>query len=613
MSKILQFVLQIKDQMSSGVLAAATNVNRTFDTMSRRANTVGRSIHDINMQLDSLRRTRELSVDTRQIRNAGREMAALERQRDRLMGMGGAGRSGSGLGLAGLVKGYMGFQALNLAANGIGSAFKIGSTMQQSQVGLKTFLGEPGASTAFANIQKDAASTPYDTQSLLQVNRALISAGLSAKQARFDTMNLANAVSAVGGGNDELSRMAVNLQQIKTIGKATAIDIKQFGIAGINIYEMLAQVTGKNINQLKEMDVSYELLSAALAKAASKGGMYYGALAAQSQTMGGKLNTLIDNIQMGAGKMVLAFEPVIKKIIDFGISVSESIPMVVKYLSPMFDEIKKGAIAIAPIFNALKPMFIQVFRTLVPLFSKIVDFVKTTASALGPSLLNIANIISNVLTPVIRIVGPILGKLLDILGWVLTKVGKVLEGLTWVFEKISLGIGYLLDKIADTVSPKINHLKEIIKSGVSNNEMADFFKKVGELHGSNYMNAMLGKISQAASWADRFYNTNFFSNKLQEVKSGMYGKGAMVTAPSLAKGQYNFTGSSLDESSKKKVKEHTDTITGGGARNIYITLGKFQDQLNIHTMTVKEGVNEMEQMIENSLLRILNSANAISN
>ena len=59
--------------------------------------------------------------------------------------------------------------------------------------------------------------------------------------------------------------MAANMQQIKTVGKATAMDIRQFGIAGINIYEMLHRSTGKSIEQVKEMDVSYEDLSKAMA------------------------------------------------------------------------------------------------------------------------------------------------------------------------------------------------------------------------------------------------------------------------------------------------------------------------------------------------------------
>jgi tape measure domain-containing protein len=195
----------------------------------------------------------------------------------------------------------------------------------------------------------------------------------------------------------------------------------------------------------------------------------------------------------------------------------------------------------------------------------------------------------------------------------------ILKQISWVLYNIStLGIPMLIEKLSggfkSAGEKAMDTLKETIKAGVSTNEMAEFFKKVGELHGVNYMSAMIDKVGQAAAWADRFYNTNFFSNKLQDVKTGMYGKGGVVTAPPIGpKGQYNFNGAGLDESAKNKVKEHTDSITGGGAKNIYITLGKFQDQLNIHTMTVKEGVNEMEQMIENSLLRILNSANAISN
>ncbi|WP_204270488.1 hypothetical protein, partial [Enterobacter hormaechei] len=123
---------------------------------------------------------------------------------------------------------------LSALKDGIGRMLSGTFQKEQDIVGLTTFLGKKGATDAYSNIRKDADVTPYDTASLLQGNRSLIAAGLNAKDAREDTMNLANAISAVGGGNAELARMAANMQQIKTVGKASAIDIKQFGYVGIN-------------------------------------------------------------------------------------------------------------------------------------------------------------------------------------------------------------------------------------------------------------------------------------------------------------------------------------------------------------------------------------------
>lgn len=56
----------------------------------------------------------------------------------------------------------------------------------------------------------------------------------------------------MGGGSDELGRMAQNLQQIKNAGKATAADIKQFAYAGIDVYGILADYTGKSTAEVQK-------------------------------------------------------------------------------------------------------------------------------------------------------------------------------------------------------------------------------------------------------------------------------------------------------------------------------------------------------------------------
>ena len=177
--------------------------------------------------------------------------------------------------------------------------------MEQYQTGLTTLLGsEEQALSAMEQIRKDAASTPFDVDSLTQANQMLISTGMSAGDARKDVLNLANAIAATGGGSAELSRMAANMQQVKNVGKATAMDIRQFAMAGINIYGLLADATGKTTEEVKDMEVSYELLSEALAKAAEEGGKYAGAMEAQSQTFNGQLSTMKDNAMQLAGTLM---------------------------------------------------------------------------------------------------------------------------------------------------------------------------------------------------------------------------------------------------------------------------------------------------------------------
>lgn len=168
--------------------------------------------------------------------------------------------------------------------------------MEKYRVAYTNMLGSAEQAQAVLNqIKQDAAHTPLNVDSLVQANQLLISAGVDAGKARSTILALGDAVSATSGGNDALSRMAANLQQIKNVGKASAADIKQFAMAGIDIYGILADYTGKSTAEVQNMTISYDLLTAALQKASEEGWRYYNAMETQSQTMSGRIETLKDN------------------------------------------------------------------------------------------------------------------------------------------------------------------------------------------------------------------------------------------------------------------------------------------------------------------------------
>lgn len=176
--------------------------------------------------------------------------------------------------------------------------------MEKYQTAFTNMLGsaEKAAST-LQQIKEDAARTPLDVASLVQANQLLISAGVGAGEARKTILALGDAVSAAGGGNAELSRMAQNLQQVKNVGKAASIDIKQFAYAGIDIYGILADYTGKSTAEVQGMTITYDLLTAALQRASEEGGRYYNAMETQSQTLSGRLDTLRDNWSQFLGSL----------------------------------------------------------------------------------------------------------------------------------------------------------------------------------------------------------------------------------------------------------------------------------------------------------------------
>lgn len=194
--------------------------------------------------------------------------------------------------------------ALSAAKDFIQTGIQYNAQIEKYTTGFTNMLGSAEAARqVMSQIQEDAAKTPFNVESLTKANQYLISAGENASYARKTIMALGDAVSATGGDNDELNRMAQNLQQIANVGKASAIDIKQFAYAGINVYQVLADYTGKSVQEVQNMTISYDLLSQALIAASEDGGRYYNAMSDLSQTQNGITNTLKDNVKQLAGLM----------------------------------------------------------------------------------------------------------------------------------------------------------------------------------------------------------------------------------------------------------------------------------------------------------------------
>lgn len=304
-----------------GINNVQSETKKTVTALSSEYSKAAKSVLELTKQYnESAAKTGKTSAETKELKN---QLAAAEAQlkttasalKSANNGMDSFGKSasstGSGL-TAALTKSQLlasaistlSTAALSGAKQFVSMGIEYNAQIESYRVGLTNMLGDAqAANEAMAAIQEDAARTPFSVDSLTQANQLLISAGENAGYSRKVIMALGDAVSATGGGNVELSRMAANLQQIANVGKASAIDIKQFAYAGINVYQVLADYTGKTVQEVQNMTISYDLLSNALIAASDEGGRYYNAMNTQSQTMNGRVSTLKDNVSQLAGLM----------------------------------------------------------------------------------------------------------------------------------------------------------------------------------------------------------------------------------------------------------------------------------------------------------------------
>ncbi len=376
-----QGVEEAKAQTKAAVSTMSADYNRLYSEV----------IHLTAAYQKSRRETGETSKETKEFARKLKEAQAQLnttaqglRTAEGYMSSFGDAASGSSKSLAGAIAqgtitaGFfskLSSAALAAAKSLIQSGIEYNAQIESYRVGLTNMLGDAqAANEAMAAIQEDAARTPFSVDSLTQANQLLISAGENAGYSRKAIMALGDAVSATGGGNAELSRMAANLQQIANVGKASAIDIKQFAYAGINVYQVLADYTGKSVQEVQNMTISYDLLSEALIAASEEGGRYYNAMDTQSQTMNGRVSTLKDNVSQLAGLLTgdlsSGIGVAIGKLNDMVVAAQEAYKLdgwsgligKITGLTTVIDKAKSSAVGLKAVFDALKSGEIGVFH-----------------------------------------------------------------------------------------------------------------------------------------------------------------------------------------------------------------------------------------------------------
>ena len=340
----------------------------------------------------------------------------------------------------------------------IGSLFAAGvkynADIETATKAFETFLGSAEEAEKAINAIKDQSkASPFDTKDLIKANQYLITTGESAEDSRKTISALADAISLTGGGNDELNRMASNLQQIKNAGKATSMDIRQFAYAGIDVYGILAETTGKNVDELKKMDITYEELSRALIKASGEGGKYFSGQTKMTETLNGQVSTLKKTFQDLIGELSQSLMPVIK-------SITEKLQGVLEWFRQLDPEQKNMITKIGLIITALGPALL--------IIGKLITIGGTIAGVLS----KVSSLIAG-LTSGTGALSGVLGALTGPVGIVIAAVAALTAGIVYLFntnEEFRAKVMEIWNSIVDlfntTVMPAYEAIKEAVMSSL---------------------------------------------------------------------------------------------------------------------------------------------------
>ena len=212
----------------------------------------------------------------------------------------------------------------------VGTVLSFGSAVIESlknyeyfHAGLKTMLhGNTLAANALeTQLVNLAKTTPFELTEVQTATKQLLAYGFKAGNV-VDTMKTLGDVSS--GIGAPLGDIAYLYGTLKTSGRVTLMDLRQFAGRGIPIYEVLAKrlnTTSDNINKMVSTGkIGFKDIEGAFKDMTKEGGQFFNLMADQSKTVGGKISNMADTWEQIKVNIGRSQKGIISGTIDFASS-----------------------------------------------------------------------------------------------------------------------------------------------------------------------------------------------------------------------------------------------------------------------------------------------------
>lgn len=206
--------------------------------------------------------------------------------------------------------------ATAMAGVGIAS-IKMAANMEQTEVAFTTLLGDTETAKAFlADLSEFAAKTPFELPGLQRSSRQLLAFGFEAGEILPIMTDVGDAISALGGGEAEISRVVNALGQMQAKGKTSREELLQIAELGIPVFDILKdqfQLTGEQLDKsISSGAIEVDKTIEALLKGMEN--RFEGSMDAQSKTINGSFSNIKDNV----GQIMVALGSEIIEAINLG-------------------------------------------------------------------------------------------------------------------------------------------------------------------------------------------------------------------------------------------------------------------------------------------------------
>lgn len=412
------------------------------------------------------------------------------------------------------------FKAVGVAAAVGGAAivkmaFDFNSLKEQSLIAFETLLGSgQKAQAMFGNLQKFAASTPFELPGLVDNARQLLGVGISAEKVIPTLTSLGNAAGALGINQERFNNILLATTQAFGKGKLQGEELMQMVENGIPVWQLLAKATGKTVPELQKMSEQGKLIAQdVLPKLFDQMQKDYGgAMSKQATTLTGVWSSLKDNTKSLAGTALAPLFDLVKAGVGRMGELAQS-EGVTEFATRTADGLKRAGVAVSSFTKMVKKEygddFKRVFDTAAKNIGQFWDVIKEKAPGVGEDIIK-------TLRPILPAVIELVQALGGILKPAIEAIRSILSSVAGNAEQFAAGIRTAATVAGSIAGPAIKALGEVIKVvagiiGGALDMIGTFAVPLGVMAGA--------VLAAAAAW--RLFST--VVGKVQSVGSGIAG------------------------------------------------------------------------------------------
>lgn len=348
---------------------APTVMGQLF-TISQKLDAIMQKLNSMSSKLgDTFRRTGTSAQQATQKAESGfkRVSTAIGDARQKLDRLN-FGFRGLGSRLAGL--------GLSIGAVDIGRRIiNAGGNEEDILARLEFALKDRGKAIAMNNeLKAFARRAPIPIQDMRQ-QAAMLAPVFGDQTMKYFKM-LGDVVSGSGG---DFGNIAYNFAQIKSMGRTYGIDLRQFAMQNIPIWQELAKVLNVPVEKMEEIStrgkITFDIVAKAFENMTKEGGIYFGAMEARAHTFRGQWQIIGNKMQEIWVKFFEKARPYLQQFSDW-------VEKQIENFDELIPKIKAVGYTLAGVF-AFKTLvgFINGLQTIVKLLNVI-----STSSVLGGKL-----------------------------------------------------------------------------------------------------------------------------------------------------------------------------------------------------------------------------------